>query len=74
MKKQLFSLRILPCDCEVRGQCMCKEMPVIPVDRVVDKKTIIRKNVGLRKRRGTRGCWPQKSAWMSDMPKVMTSG
>jgi hypothetical protein len=24
-KKQLFSLRKLPCDCEVRGHCMCKE-------------------------------------------------
>jgi hypothetical protein len=34
---------------------MCKEMPVIPVDRVVDKKRIIRKNGGLR-RRGTRVC------------------
>jgi hypothetical protein len=34
---------------------MCKEMPVIPVDKVVDKKRIIRKNGGLRKRRGTRG-------------------
>jgi hypothetical protein len=30
---------------------MCKEVPVIPVDRVVDKKTIIGK-----RRRGTRGC------------------
>jgi hypothetical protein len=35
---------------------MCKEMPVIPVDRVVDKKRIIRKNGGPRRRRGTRGC------------------
>jgi hypothetical protein len=34
---------------------MCKEMPVIPVDKVVDKKRIIRKNGGLRRRRGTRG-------------------
>jgi hypothetical protein len=32
---------------------MCKEMPVIPVNRVVDKKRIIRKNGGARKRRGT---------------------
>jgi hypothetical protein len=30
-------------------------MPVILVDRVVDKKRIIRKNGGPRKRRGTRG-------------------
>jgi hypothetical protein len=33
---------------------MCKEMPVIPVNRVVDKKTIFGKNGGLR-RKGTRG-------------------
>jgi hypothetical protein len=35
---------------------MCKEMPVIPVNKVVDPKRIIRKNEGLRRRRGTRGC------------------
>jgi hypothetical protein len=29
---------------------MCKEMPVIPVNRVVDKKTIIGKNGGPRRR------------------------
>jgi hypothetical protein len=36
---------------------MCKEMPAIPVDRVVDKKRVIgrRKNGGPRRRRGTRG-------------------
>jgi hypothetical protein len=35
---------------------MWKEMPVIPVSRVVDpKKDLIRKNGGLRRRRGTRG-------------------
>jgi hypothetical protein len=34
---------------------MYKEMPVIPVDRKVDKKRIIRKNRGPRRRRGTRG-------------------
>jgi hypothetical protein len=33
---------------------MCKEMPFIPVNRVVDKKRIIG-NRELRKRRGTRG-------------------
>jgi hypothetical protein len=33
---------------------MCKEMPVIWVNRVVDKKRIIEKNGGLR--RGTRVC------------------
>jgi hypothetical protein len=45
-KRQLFSLRKLPCDCEVKGHCMCKEMPVIPVDRVVDKKRIVGKMEG----------------------------
>jgi hypothetical protein len=38
---------------------MCKEMPVIPVNRVVEKKRIIRKNGGPRRKRGTRGCWPK---------------
>jgi hypothetical protein len=33
---------------------MCKEMPVIPVNKVVDPKRIIGKNGGPR-RRGTRG-------------------
>jgi hypothetical protein len=36
-----LSLGKLPCDFEVRGHCMCKEMPVILVNRVVDKKRII---------------------------------
>jgi hypothetical protein len=27
-----------------RGHCTCKEMPVIPVNRAVDKKRIIEKN------------------------------
>jgi hypothetical protein len=31
-------------------------MPVFPVNRVVDKKTIIGNNGRLRMRRGTRGC------------------
>jgi hypothetical protein len=39
---------------------MCKEMPVIPVDRMVDKKRIIGKMEGPRWRRGTRGCPPPK--------------
>jgi hypothetical protein len=47
-KNQLISLRILPCECEVRGHYKCKEMPVIPVDRVVAKKRQIGKNGGLR--------------------------
>jgi hypothetical protein len=34
---------------------MCKEMLVILVDKVVDKKRIIGKNEGPRKNRGTRG-------------------
>jgi GTPase Era involved in 16S rRNA processing len=31
---------------------MCKEMPIIPVNRVVYKKIIIGKNGGPRRRRG----------------------
>jgi hypothetical protein len=46
MKKTHCSLRILPCDCGVGGHFMCKEIPVIPFDRMVDKKRIIRKNGG----------------------------
>jgi hypothetical protein len=35
---------------------MCKDMPVIPVNRVVERKRIIGKNEGPRRRRkGTRG-------------------
>jgi hypothetical protein len=34
---------------------MCKEMPVIPVSRMVDPKRIIRKNGGPRRRRGSKG-------------------
>jgi hypothetical protein len=34
---------------------MCKELPVIPVNKVVDPKRIIGKNGGPRRRRGTRG-------------------
>jgi hypothetical protein len=34
---------------------MCKEMPAIPVHKVVDTKRIIRKNGGPRRRRDTRG-------------------
>jgi hypothetical protein len=30
---------------------MCKEMPVIPVNRVLDKKRIIEQNLGPRRRR-----------------------
>jgi hypothetical protein len=33
---------------------MCKELPVIPVNKVLDPKGII-KNGGLRRWRGTRG-------------------
>jgi hypothetical protein len=36
--------------------CMCKGMPVILVNRVVDKNLIIGKNGGPRRRGGTRGC------------------
>jgi hypothetical protein len=55
-----FYLRILPCGCEVRGHYMCKEMPVIPIDMVMDEKIIVRNCGGPRRRRGTRGRWPQK--------------
>jgi hypothetical protein len=34
---------------------MCKELPVILVNKVVDPKRIIRKNGWPRRRRGTRG-------------------
>jgi hypothetical protein len=34
---------------------MHKEIPVIPVNKAVDKKRIIVKNGGPRRRRGTRG-------------------
>jgi hypothetical protein len=34
---------------------MFKEMPVIPVNKMVDPKRIIEKNGGPRRRRGTRG-------------------
>jgi hypothetical protein len=39
---------------------MCKEMLVIPVDRVVNKKRIIGRSGGPRRRRGTRGRRPPK--------------
>jgi hypothetical protein len=35
---------------------MCKEMPVIPVYRAVDKKRINGKNVWPMRRSGKRGC------------------
>jgi hypothetical protein len=61
-------MKILPFDCEVRGNGTCNEMPVILVDRVVDKKRKIGKNGEPRRRRGTRGCCPppQKKAFASD--------
>jgi hypothetical protein len=34
---------------------MCKDMQVIPVNRVVDTKRIIGKNGGPRRRKGIRG-------------------
>jgi hypothetical protein len=42
---------------------MCKEMPVIWVNRVVDKKRIIRKNGGPRRRRGTRRRLPPQKGF-----------
>jgi hypothetical protein len=47
--------------CEVRGHCMCKEMPVILGNRVVDQKKNNWKNGGPWRRRGTGGRWPQKN-------------
>jgi hypothetical protein len=35
---------------------MCKEMTIIPFNKVADKKKIIRENGGSRRRRGTWGC------------------
>jgi hypothetical protein len=35
---------------------MCKKMPVIPVNKVVDLKRMIGKNGGPRRRKGTMGC------------------
>jgi hypothetical protein len=37
------------------GTEKCKEVPVIPVNKVVDPKKNNRKNGGPRRRRGTRG-------------------
>jgi hypothetical protein len=34
---------------------MCKEMPVIQVNKAVERKRIIGKNGGPRRRKGTRG-------------------
>jgi hypothetical protein len=48
---------------------MCKELPVILVNRMVDPKRIIGKNGGLRRRRrGTRGRWPPKSLPLLSKP------
>jgi hypothetical protein len=40
---------------------MCKELPVIPVKRVVDTKRIIGKNGGPSRKRGKSGRWPPKT-------------
>jgi hypothetical protein len=48
---------------------MCKEMPVIPVNRVVDPKRRIGKNGGPRRRRGTRGRRPKKGKKNSELSK-----
>jgi hypothetical protein len=55
-KKRLFSLIRLPFYSDFRGHRMCKEMTVIPVDRVVDKKRIIGKN-GTTAECRTTECW-----------------
>jgi hypothetical protein len=51
----MFSLRKLPYCCEVRAYCMCKEMAVIPVNRVVDKKIIIGKKWRAEEEEGYKG-------------------
>jgi hypothetical protein len=57
-KKNNCSLwETLPCNWEVRGHCMCKEMPV---NKVTTPKRIIGKNGGPMRRKGTRGRWPKK--------------
>jgi hypothetical protein len=56
----LFSWRKLPCDCQARGHWMCKELPTISVNRVVDKKIIIGINGRPMRRKGSRGRWPKK--------------
>jgi hypothetical protein len=51
VENKLFSFS---CDFELRGHCMCKEMIVISVKRVVDKKRIIGKNGGPWKSKGSK--------------------
>jgi hypothetical protein len=51
--KKMLSLRKLPGNCEVRANCICQELPVILVNRAVDKKRMIRKNGWPRRRKGT---------------------
>jgi hypothetical protein len=59
---------------EARGHGICKEMPVIPVSRVVDKKRIICKSGGPRRGRGTRGhCLPPPNSRGGSMCATMSS-
>jgi hypothetical protein len=55
--------KTLPCDCEIRGHCMCKEMLVIPVNKVVDPKSIIGKNGWPRRRREAQGVTDPQKEW-----------
>jgi hypothetical protein len=56
-KKTIFLFEKTVMQLEVRGHCMRKEMPVILVNRVVDKKKICnRKKGGPRWRSGTTCC------------------
>jgi hypothetical protein len=66
---------LLPCDCEVRGHCMGKEMPAIPINRVVKKKSMIGENGGPRRRRGTRVADPppQKKIKITKMAALLKS-
>jgi hypothetical protein len=56
-----LSLRKLPRGWEVRGQCICKELPVIPVKGWRPQKELSEKNGGRRRRRGIWGSWPPKN-------------
>jgi hypothetical protein len=51
---------------------MCKEMPVILVNKVVDLKRIIGKN-GWPRRRGTRSLTPPKNILFSFLRSGLTS-
>jgi hypothetical protein len=59
-KHNIVYLRILPCDCEVRGHCLCNALPIISVNTVVDKKRIIGKNWSAKEEERRKGLLTQK--------------